>query len=57
MSIDLYYLKILKEILKIKKINFFKLSQNIKNEEFLDYHSFPNLIDFGDKSLLKYLKL
>ena len=39
------------EILKIKKINFFKLSQNIKNEEFLDYHSFPNLYDFGDKSL------
>jgi ADP-heptose:LPS heptosyltransferase len=41
------------EILKIKKINFFKLSQNVKNEEFLDYHSFPNLFDFGDKSLFE----
>jgi ADP-heptose:LPS heptosyltransferase len=41
------------EILKIKKTNFFKLSQNVKNEEFLDYHSFPNLFDFGDKSLFE----
>ena len=42
-----------KEILKIKKINFFKLSQNVRNEEFLDYHSFSNLFDFGDKSLFE----
>lgn len=42
-----------KEILNIKKINFFKLSQNVRNEEFLDYHSFSNLFDFGDKSLFE----
>ena len=42
-----------KEILNIKKINFFKLSQNVRNQEFLDYHSFSNLFDFGDKSLFE----
>ena len=42
-----------KEILNIKKINFFKLSQNVRNQEFLDYHSFSNLLDFGDKSLFE----
>ena len=46
-----------KEILNIKKINFFKLSQNIKSEEFLDYHSFSNLFDFGDKSLFEISKI
>ena len=42
-----------KEILNIKKINFFKLSQNVRNKDFLDYHSFSNLFDFGDKSLFE----
>ena len=42
-----------KEILNIKKINFFKLSQNVRNQEFLDYHSFSNLFDYGDKSLFE----
>ena len=42
-----------KEILNIKKINFFKLSQNVRSKEFLDYHSFSNLFDFGDKSLFE----
>ena len=42
-----------KEILNIKKINFFKLSQNIRNKEFLNYHSFSNLFDYGDKSLFE----
>ena len=42
-----------KEILNIKKINFFKLSQNVRNQEFLDYHSFSNLFDLGDKSLFE----
>ena len=46
-----------KEILNIKKINFFKLSQNIKSEEFLDYHSFSNLYDFGNKSLFEISKI
>ena len=42
-----------KEILNIKKINFFKLFQNVRNQEFLDYHSFSNLFDYGDKSLFE----
>ena len=42
-----------KEILNIKKVNFFKLSQNVRNKEFLDYHSFSNLFDFSDKSLFE----
>jgi Tfp pilus assembly protein PilF len=42
-----------KEILNIKKINFFKLSQNVRNQEFLDYHSFSNLFYYGDKSLFE----
>ena len=42
-----------KDILNIKGINFFKLSQNVRNEEFLDYHSFSNLFDFGNKSLFE----
>ena len=41
------------KILDIKKINFFKLSQNVRSDEFLDYHSFSNLFDFGDKSLFE----
>ena len=42
-----------REILNIKRINFFKLSQNVRNQEFLDYHSFSNLFDYGDKSLFE----
>lgn len=42
-----------KEILNMKKINFYKLSQNVRNQEFLDYNSFSNLFDFGDKSLFE----
>jgi ADP-heptose:LPS heptosyltransferase len=41
------------DILNIKEINFFKLSQNVRNEEFLDYHSFSNLFDFGNKSIFE----
>lgn len=42
-----------KDILNLKKINFFKLSQNVRNEEFLDYNSFSNLFDFGNKSFFE----
>ena len=42
-----------KDILNIKGINFFKLSQNVRTEEFLDYHSFSNLFDFGSKSIFE----
>ena len=46
-----------KKILNIKKINFFKLSQNVRNQEIIDYHSFSNLYDFGDKSLFEVSKV
>ena len=46
-----------KDILSIKGINFFKLTQNIRSEEFLDYHSIPNLFDFGNKSLFEISKV
>ena len=42
-----------KNILNIKRINFFKLSQNVRNEEPLDYYSLSNFFDFGDKSLFE----
>ena len=29
------------------------MSQNVRNQDFLDYHSSPNLFDFGDKSLIE----
>ena len=40
-----------REIFNINNINFFKLSQNIRNEELIEYNSISNLYDFGDKSL------
>jgi Tfp pilus assembly protein PilF len=42
-----------KNILDIKRINFFKLSQNVRDEELLDYYSLSNFFDFGDKSLFE----
>jgi len=42
-----------KKILEIKSINFYKLSQNIRHDEFLDYNSSSNLTDFGSKSLFE----
>jgi len=42
-----------KDILNIKKINFFKLSQNVRHDEFFDYRSVSNLFDFGNKSLFE----
>ena len=45
--------KYFKDILNIKRINFFKLSQNVRNEDFLDYTSYSNLFDFGNKSLFE----
>ena len=42
-----------KNILNKKKINFFKLSQNVRDEEPLDYFSLSNFFDFGDKSLFE----
>ena len=42
-----------KNILNLKRINFFKLSQNVRDEEPLDYYSVSNFFDFGDKSLFE----
>ena len=46
-----------KEIFNIKKMNFFKLSQSVRYQEFLDYHLSSNLFDFGDKSLFEISKV
>ena len=40
-----------KNLLNIDNVNFYKLSQNIRNEEFIEYNSIPNLFDLGEKSL------
>ena len=39
------------KLLQMKKFNFYKLSKNIKHTEFIDYNSYKNLIDMGNKSL------
>ena len=46
-----------KELLKFKNINFFKLSQNTKDNELIDYNSFPNLLDYSEKSLFEVANL
>ena len=40
-----------KDIFKIENINFYKLSQNVRTEEYLEFSSLSNLTDFGEKSL------
>ena len=39
------------DIFKLEDINFYKLSQNVRNEEYLEFSSLTNLTDFGNKSL------
>ena len=41
------------DIFKIENINFYKLSQNVRNEEYLEFSSLSNLTDFGKKSLFE----
>ncbi|MDA9651023.1 hypothetical protein N9T21_04145, partial [Candidatus Pelagibacter sp.] len=45
-----------KRLLEIKDINFFKLSQNDKYNEYIDYNSIPNLFDFGNRSFIEIAK-
>ena len=45
-----------KRLLDIKDINFFKLSQNDKYNEYIDYNSIPNLFDFGNRSFIEIAK-
>jgi tetratricopeptide (TPR) repeat protein len=40
-----------KDLFKIENINFYKLSQNVRTEEYLEFSSLSNLTDFGEKSL------
>ena len=42
-----------KTILNLGNINFFKLSQNIKEDELVDYNSSKNILDYGKKSLFE----
>ena len=44
-------------ILRFKDINFYKLSQDNKSGEYLDYKSLPNLTDLGDKSIYEISKI
>ena len=46
-----------KKLLNIKGINFYKLSQNVRGDEYLEYNSFNNLFDFGSKSIFEISQL
>ena len=46
-----------KKLLKIKGINFYKLSQNVRSDEYLEYNLFNNLFDLGSKSLYEISQL
>jgi len=46
-----------KDIFKINGINFYKLSQNVRSEEFLEYNSLSNLTDFSEKSLYEIFQI
>ena len=45
--------KIEKFLLENKDINFYKLSRDIKKNNFIDYETFPNLIDLSEKNLFE----
>ena len=46
-----------KTILNLENVNFFKLSQNIKEDELVDYNSSKNILDYGKKSLFEVANL
>lgn len=39
------------EIINIDDVNFFKLTQNMKANDFIEHNSFSNMFDLGDKTL------
>ena len=45
------------KLLKLKNVDFYKLSKNVREDEFIDYHSYSNLSDFGDKSLFEISRI
>ena len=47
----------LHDLFKIKDVNFYKLSQNIRSDEYIDFNSLTNLNDLGDKSLYEISQL
>ena len=49
--------KTFKDVFKIDGVNFYKLSQNVKSEEFLEYNSLSNLTDFSEKSLYEIFQI
>ena len=46
-----------KDVFKTDGINFYKLSQNVRSEEFLEYNSLSNLTDFSEKSLYEIFQI
>ena len=49
--------KYFEDIFKIDNINFYKLSQNVRSEEYLEFSSLSNLTDLGKKSLFEISKV
>ena len=45
------------KLLKLKNVDFYKLSKNVREDEFIDYHSYSNLSDFGNKSLFEISRI
>ena len=45
--------KYFENILKLKNINFYKLSKDVRDEDKNKYEKFSNIIDLGNKSLLE----
>ena len=42
---------VFKKVLNFKNINFYKIFKDTKNSEYLNYNSYPNLFDCGNKSI------
>lgn len=49
--------EIFREVLKFKNVNFYKLSQDKKNDEKSNYTSYSNLFDCGNKSIYEISNL
>ena len=55
--ISIVDVKKFKDVFKTDGINFYKLSQNVRSEEFLEYNSLSNLTDFSEKSLYEIFQI
>jgi len=45
------------KLMNLKNIHFYKLSKNVREDEFINYNSYPNLSDYGNKSLFEISKI